>query len=336
VVALRSPDAFDDWASERDDRYERTYRNAYQYANDQVIGVEGLSNYGQWEELPDYGYAWTPARVSAGWAPYSVGHWFWQDPWGWTWISDEPWGWATFHYGRWTRYRSRRYWVPVRPRVRAVRYVPALVEFVRVRDNIGWFPLHPRDRLIPWWDGRREAQNVTYVNRTHVTIVNQDTFVSPRNVSNYIVRDSAVVREATSLRVLQQPLPVPSRSSLRVAEGRERAQRPPTKVLSRAAVVRTAAPPPPPTFQQKLPEIREQEGKPATQVAALEMGLKDSTAPGHRISNRHAAVELRRFRAAHCKCLSTFVTTVDRRSRQKARNATGTRAYQPAAKSRTV
>ncbi len=72
------------------------------------------------------------------------------------------------------------------------------------------------------------------------------------------------------------------------------AQRPPTKVLSHAAVVRTAPPPPPPTFQQKLPEIRKQQGKPVTQVAALEMGLKDSTAPGHRISIRPAAVEPRR------------------------------------------
>jgi len=298
VVSPRNADGFDRWVAERETRYERAYPDAYRYASDQIIGVEDLSEHGRWDEIPEYGYAWTPSRVAAGWAPYSVGRWFWQDPWGWSWISEEPWGWATSHYGRWTPYRSRWYWVPIRPRTRVVRYAPAVVEFVRVRDHIGWFPLHPRDRFNPWWErrGRQNVtQNITYVNRTHVTIVNQNTFISARNVTNNVVRDSVLVREANSVRVIEQPLPIPNRSSLRVAGEKERprSHRPPATILSRAAVVRTALPPPPPTFEQKLPEIQKGQGKPVAPAAAAKLALKNAQS-SRRIDIRPAAVEASR------------------------------------------
>ena len=298
VVSPRNADGFDRWVAEREARYERAYPDAYRYASDQIIGVEDLSEHGRWDEIPEYGYAWTPSRVAAGWAPYSVGRWFWQDPWGWSWISEEPWGWATSHYGRWTPYRSRWYWVPIRPRTRVVRYAPAVVEFVRVRDHIGWFPLHPRDRFNPWWDRRDRqnvTQNITYVNRTYVTIVNQNTFISARNVTNNVVRDSVLVREANSVRVMQQPLPIPNRSSLRVAGEKERPRspQPPATILSRAAVVRTALPPPPPTFEQKLPEIQKGQGKPVAPAAAAQLALKNAQS-SRRIDIRPAAVEASR------------------------------------------
>jgi len=269
IVGLPGTDAFDRWASERDDRYERSYADAYRYASDDIIGVEDLSEYGRWEQIPDYGYAWTPTRVAAGWVPFSDGRWFWQDPWGWTWISNDRWGWATSHYGRWTPYRSRWYWVPVRPRTR-VRYVPAVVEFVRVRDHVGWFPLHPRDRYLPWWD-RRDRRNITYVNRTYVTIVNQNTFISARPINRYIVRDSVIVRDASSGRFTSESLPIPNRSSLRVASetGGRRGFKPSANVLNRAAVVRTAPPAPPPSFREKLPEIQKARGKPIEPSQAL-------------------------------------------------------------------
>ena len=260
IVGLPATDAFDRWVAERDDRFDRAYSGASRYASEEIIGVEDLSDYGRWENIPEYGYAWTPSVVAAGWAPFSVGRWFWQDPWGWTWISGERWGWATSHYGRWMPYRSRWYWVPVRPRTRVI-YAPACVEFVRVRDHVGWFPLHPRDRFIPWWerrDRRSINQNITYVNRTYVTVVNQNTFISARPVTEHIVRDAVVLREASSARMTWEPLPIPSRSSLRVVSetGERRNQRPSANVLARAAVVRTAPPAPPPTFQEKLPEIQ--------------------------------------------------------------------------------
>ena len=158
IVSLPAPDGFDRWVTERDDRFARVYADAYRHASDDIIGAEDLAESGRWEEIPEYGYAWTPSRVATGWAPFSDGRWYWQDPWGWTWISNERWGWATSHYGRWTPHRSRWYWVPARPRTR-VRYAPAVVEFVRVRDHVGWFPLHPRDRYNPRWERRNREAN---------------------------------------------------------------------------------------------------------------------------------------------------------------------------------
>jgi Family of unknown function (DUF6600)/FecR protein len=295
MVALRSPDAFDSWVDERDGRFDRGYADARRYASDEVVGIEDLRDYGRWEDIPEYGRAWTPDRVAVGWRPYTVGHWFWQDPWGWTWISEEPWGWAPSHYGRWTSYRSRWYWVPVAPRVR-VRYAPAVVAFVRDRDDVGWFPLAPRDRFIPWWGRQRERrniENITYVNRNYITVVNQNTFISSRNVSNNIVRDSVIVRETNSVRVMEQPLPIPNRSSLRVRGEREdrKVQRPPETVVSRPAVVRTAPVPPPPTFQEKLPEIQKAKGEPVAPDKAQTMGLANLKASNRRNPIRPAAVE---------------------------------------------
>src|SRR5262245_2238395 len=277
MVALRSLDAFDSWVDERDNRFERGYVELRQYANDDLVGIEDLRDYGRWEDIPEYGRAWTPDRVAVGWRPYTVGRWFWQDPWGWTWISEEPWGWAPSHYGRWTSYNSRWYWVPDRPRVR-VRYAPAVVAFVRDRDDVGWFPLAPRDRFIPWWGRqaeRRNIQNITYVNRNYITVVNQNTFISSRNVSSNIVRDSVIVRDTNRVRVMEEPLPIPNRSSLRLRGEREdrKAQRPPETVVSRPAVVRVAPVPPPPTFQEKLPEIQKAKGEPVAPDKAQAMGL---------------------------------------------------------------
>ena len=291
IVGLPAIDAFDRWVTERDDRFERAYSDGYRHASEDIIGAEDLAEYGRWEEIPEYGYAWTPSRVATGWAPFSDGRWYWQDPWGWSWISNERWGWATSHYGRWTPYRSRWYWVPVRPRTR-VRYAPAVVEFVRVRDHVGWFPLHPRDRHTPWWE-RRDRQrfdrnNVTYVNRTHVTVVNHNTFITARPVNRYIVRDTVIIRDARSARFTES-LPIPNRSSLRIVSdnGARRGHRPSTTVLNRTAVVRTALPNPPRVFQEKLPEIQKNQGR-AVEPARVLAARDDDRAP-NRVRVRSAA-----------------------------------------------
>jgi hypothetical protein len=274
IVGLRAPDAFDHWVDERNDRFERAYSPAYQYADEEIVGVEDLAQYGRWEEIPDYGPAWTPTQVAVGWQPFTVGHWFWQDPWGWSWISEEPWGWAPCHYGRWTYYRSRWYWVPVRRRVEVVRYAPAVVEFVRVREHIGWFPLHPRDRFVPWWGRRGRVEDVTYVNRTRVVVIDQETFVSGRRVTTRIVRDTTIIREVTTVRV-RESLPIPRRESIRVVSERRQVQRPPANILSRAIVVRTAPLPPPPRFEEKLRVVQERKGQPLSPEEIQAMGAKN-------------------------------------------------------------
>src|SRR5205085_9766246 len=158
-------------------QYETTYSDFY--------GVSDLSSYGSWYDDPSYGHCWRPRGVAFGWTPYRQGQWVWTPYAGWTWISSEPWGWAPYHYGRWVNASSRWFWVPAGPAVR-VSYAPACVAFVGgtpgfsasvtvggggVGGFVGWFPLAPREALVPWWGGQSAAQvnvtNVTYVNRTY-------------------------------------------------------------------------------------------------------------------------------------------------------------------------
>ena len=276
IVGLRAADTFDRWVDERQARFDTRYRDAYQYADEEIVGMEDLADNGRWEDIPEYGRAWTPTVVAAGWQPFTVGHFYWQDPWGWSWISEEPWGWAPCHYGRWTFYRSRWYWVPVRRGAVVVRYAPAVVEFVPVRGYIGWFPLHPRDRFVPWW-GRRDrvVQNVTFVNRTRVVVVDERTFVSSRRVTTSIVRDTTIIREVATVRTIERRYPVPQRESIRVVSERRQVERPSAAILSRPVVVRSAPLPPPPRFDEKVKIIRERQGQPLNTREIVDMGAKD-------------------------------------------------------------
>ena len=230
VAALGQPDRFDTWVAGRKRRGEQARSRAY--VSEEIVGVADLDEYGRWEDIPEYGHVWSPASVEAGWSPYRVGHWVWQDPWGWTWVSGEPWGWAPYHYGRWVTRSSRWYWVPVGPRTASasVRYAPALVAFVGGGSDfssaptgagyVGWFPLAPSDPLVPWWGPRSAARaaNGAYVNRAHVTVVNQNTFASGGLVARNVVTDRGVLRDVVSAPVLRGPLPVvPTNASLRVA-----------------------------------------------------------------------------------------------------------------------
>jgi hypothetical protein len=296
IVALRGVDAWDRWIDQRQGRLGRT--KSLQYVSQDVVGVDDLDDYGRWESIPEYGRVWTPTVVAADWLPYRVGHWIWQDPWGWTWVSAEPWGWAPYHYGRWVTSSSRWYWVPVAPSVRAVSYSPALVAFVGGGPGwsasvtiggggfVGWFPLGPRDQVAPWWTRRSAVNvnvtNVTYVNRTYVTVVNQNTFVSGGIVTNAVVRDNTVMRQVVAAPVVRGPLPVvPTAASLRVAAraGLPAPLRPPTKVMERAVVARVAPPPAPPTFQAKLTVIRENRGAPVAPVDAAKIAVENRGRP---------------------------------------------------------
>lgn len=98
---------------------------------------DGLSPYGEWVNVPNYGHVWRPAHVAADWRPYYYGRWEWTDE-GWLWVSDEPWGWAAYHYGRWAYdpYYSW-FWVP------GYQWAPAWVTWRYSPDYIGWAPLAP-------------------------------------------------------------------------------------------------------------------------------------------------------------------------------------------------
>jgi FecR protein len=293
MIGMAPPDGWDRWVADRDARYANV--RSYDYVSADIAGVEDLDQYGRWQQVPNYGYCWTPATVAVGWQPYRVGRWIWQDPWGWTWVSSEPWGWAPYHYGRWVTWSSRWYWVPVAPRVQVVTYSPALVAFVGGgpgfsvsvgvgTDYIGWFPLAPRDPLIPWW-GRPttvvnvNVTNITYVNRTYVTVVNQNTFVSSRVVNTNYVRDKNIINRIERAPVVRGAIPIaPTRESIRVTTRQAAAPRPPAAVASRAVVTRMAPPPAPPRFDNKVAVIRENKGRPVTTVEAERISTKEGRA----------------------------------------------------------
>lgn len=100
-----------------------------------------LSPYGNWIEVPDYGWCWQPtvAVVNSAWRPYcDGGRWVWTDC-GWYWQSDYSWGWAPFHYGRW-HLGPACGWVWMPDNV----WGPAWVTWRYSDAYCGWAPLPPR------------------------------------------------------------------------------------------------------------------------------------------------------------------------------------------------
>ncbi len=286
VFALPLADSWDRWVDSRERRRHTVV--SYDYASEDIVGVSDLDSYGRWEETPGYGNVWFPANVASDWAPYRAGRWIWQDPWGWTWVSSEPWGWAPYHYGRWVVFSSRWCWVPVAPRVRHVAYAPALVAFVGGGPGwsasvsvggggfVGWFPLGPRDPVNPWWGARARTQvsvtNVTYVNRSYVTVVSRDAFVNARPANAALVRDSSVIRQAAQQPVLRGPMPVlPTAQSIRGPSTERVGAKPSQRILERPVAARLAPPPAPPAFSEKIGAIRENRGAPMTPSAAAKI-----------------------------------------------------------------
>ena len=162
--AAPARDGFDDWASVRDDRLERS--QSARYVSPGVIGAQDLDQYGTWRTVPTYGAIWVPSSVPVGWAPYRFGHWAWIAPWGWTWVDDAPWGFAPFHYGRWVYYGGSWGWSPGPIGYWRPYYAPALVGWIGgpgfgvgfgwgggfgVGVGFGWFPLGWGEPFFPWY-----------------------------------------------------------------------------------------------------------------------------------------------------------------------------------------
>jgi hypothetical protein len=101
------------------------------------IFYDDLSPYGDWVEMPDYGWSFAP-RVDHDWRPYTRGQWIWTED-GWYWDSDEHFGWAAYHYGRWVNHRYYGWiWVP------GTEWAPAWVSWRHGNGYTGWAPLPPR------------------------------------------------------------------------------------------------------------------------------------------------------------------------------------------------
>jgi hypothetical protein len=140
----------DDWDNWVDDRegHSQVPANApspNSYADDDggaTYGWNDLLQYGTWYNVPGWGYGWTPATVSSGWAPYSLGQWCWYPGWGYTWIGTEPWGWLPYHYGGWDFVPGTGWvWFPVSLR----SWSPGRVTWYNGSNWVGWAPRHIKD-----------------------------------------------------------------------------------------------------------------------------------------------------------------------------------------------
>jgi hypothetical protein len=174
-------DSFDAFDNSRD-QYEEAPAIATSdpYVDQDIVGVDDLGPYGQWQDDPTYGEVWIPQNEPADWAPYQDGQWVWEDGYGWTWVSSDPWGWAPYHYGSWYRSHWGWAWYPPRPAFEDPTWEPAMVAFVGFGGgvgvsldfgdpnfdlglDIGWVPLAPYEPYYPWW-GPSGYTSITYVN----------------------------------------------------------------------------------------------------------------------------------------------------------------------------
>jgi hypothetical protein len=274
-------DEWELWCMQRDQGEDRYASSRYVPAT--MVGYEDLDEWGSWQLLPDYGAAWRPRGVQAGWAPYRFGNWAWVEPWGWTWIDEAPWGFAPFHYGRWVCLNGVWFWMPGAFVARPI-YAPALVVFIGGADwgasfsfgeGIGWFPLGPHEAYIPPYRASSaylssinsayvtrfdaegtDVRHFRYANRSisgAVTVVSRQAFLRAEPAERAAVQ----VREAdiSSAPVSGMgPSLAPERESMlaRPLGAGQTVPRPPASALDRPVIVRRAPPP------EQYPETRQE------------------------------------------------------------------------------
>ncbi|WP_321474843.1 DUF6600 domain-containing protein [uncultured Paludibaculum sp.] len=200
IVGAIPRDAWDQFNEQRNQELSKARESTYQYVSRDVYGAEDLNGYGEWVDVPPYGWSWRP-YVADGWAPYRYGRWGWMDYYGWSWISYDPWGWAPYHYGRWYNAGGRWCWYPG-ARVGARHYwSPALVGWVGWDSwggfnagvgvgwgAVGWIPLAPFEPVHRWWGrgyygGYRNPGNF-YNRTTYVTNINVTNVYRNARINN--------------------------------------------------------------------------------------------------------------------------------------------------------
>ncbi|MGB9074414.1 MAG: DUF6600 domain-containing protein [Terriglobales bacterium] len=319
VVGIGGPDQFDNWAYNRDHRYDQS-RSA-QYVSHDVVGYEDLDDYGDWRAEPSYGHVWFPNRVAVGWAPYHEGHWEWIPPWGYTWVDDSPWGYAPFHYGRWVTVGGRWGWVAGPVAVRAV-YAPALVVFiggggvgVGFGGNVGWFPLGPREVYVPSYHVSREyvnrvnisnttVNNIQITNVYNTTIINKTTNITNVTYANRNVRGAVTAvpqrafvgaqpvgraavamneRQIAGASVNVRVAVAPTRESVLGAKfaTANRVTAPPAAVMNRQVIAKRTPPPPPVPFARQQQALQAHPGEPLarSEVRSLRPAATETAHP---------------------------------------------------------
>lgn len=93
-------DDLDGWSSERE-HYLSSYASNATINSPYQYGVSDLNYYGQYYNVPGYGYCWQPYGVNLGWDPFMNGYWSYSPQFGYLWVSAYPWGWMPYRYGHW-------------------------------------------------------------------------------------------------------------------------------------------------------------------------------------------------------------------------------------------
>ena len=248
-----------------DPDYYDPYRNdpSYNYVSEYIPGVDDLDDYGDWQYVSDYGYAWHP-RVDASWVPYQSGYWSMDYPFGLTWVSNEPWGYAPYHYGRWAYASNEWFWVPEPVRTYPT-YSPALVDFIPVsQSSVAWVALGPGDPYSSWYYGPNwqpvylNPTNVVQERVVNINVPGAVTVVDTRNFNRVI--DPTMISRIDSqtiarVRPVQDPLAVDSLRRVafetRAAERRISVPQAITQRIENTPVVTGTAPLAPP-FRRDL------------------------------------------------------------------------------------
>ena len=112
------PDSWDTWNSDRDQDLSaaaagRTEASQNQPDN-QNPAWSDLDANGNWYNVPDQGYVWSPNEASSpGWDPYGNGYWMDSPNYGYMWVSGYPWGYLPYQCGAWNYYNSFGWgWAP--------------------------------------------------------------------------------------------------------------------------------------------------------------------------------------------------------------------------------
>ena len=206
------------------------------------VVVNELGEYGEWIDVPAYGYVWRP-RVAVGWSPYVYGRWTWISPYGWTWVSYEPWGWYPYRCGYWLTDPVYGWiWSPYNAFV-SVNFVfgshryrhhnvflrPATVRFVPEGRNVRWVPLRPGERYRPSGFVRGDAR----LGRWNRPLDSGRVFVRGRGPDRREWRDYSAVRAERQVVLRKTRAAAQPRPDTRTVRPERRSVRTPTAVERR-------------------------------------------------------------------------------------------------------
>lgn len=206
------PDSWDTWNSDRDQALsaataERTPASAGMPDSGNPAWGDLDAN-GNWYEVPDQGYVWSPYEASSPtWDPYGTGSWMYAPGAGYEWISGEPWGYLPYQCGAWNYYSSFGWgWAPgmCQPWWGGGVYSTGWVINIHRAPPRYRFPIRPRPFNPRPGDGMRRfgAQPVVPVNRRLQAV---DTELPTRDRETAVTIAGRTVEPVRPVQVIRGP-----------------------------------------------------------------------------------------------------------------------------------